>query len=664
MANEIVIQPKTSLKAVKKTCNICCSDKSSFITCLYCSYDSCHECTQTYILDNIVPKCMSCSKQWSYEFIQNNFTSTFVNGKYKKHRENILLNKEKSLLPETQIVLAKKNKEKKIQEQLKALKEQEELLKRKLMKLNRVSVEVYGKRENKVYNCIKPDCRGFLAENNTDTMTCGVCTINVCKSCRERRDDEHKCDPNIVENLKAIEKECKPCPKCNSMIYFVSGCFDGETLIPLYNGSFKNAKEIEKGDVLIGDDGNPREVLDTVNGEDDMYEINQNNGISYTVNSKHTLLLKDTNDNVIEILVDEYYNNYKSFHNLYGYKSNTSPNKDYLLSTVSIKKLDKNKYYGWKLDKNNRFILSDFTVTKNCSQMWCTQCQTAFDWRTGKIETGIIHNPHYWEYVRKLGQEDREVNRMFGNGNNQEENVDMCNFRFEDLLRNRNFTKNINYVSADILEMFRLVNHTSRYEKSKYESNLEDPKTNEDIRMRYLSKEIDEMYLKSMIQRRYKMSEFKHEAYMILDTFETVMRTLTVKYYNIIRQLSENNNQEINKQISEWMKENMELNKFTIDSIEKLCKRFSYKVPQNLEFNFQHFSFIFERISDLGGSEKFEPGMRNYIHSIINTYSSKYRSMPYNRAKSEIIKMWGQLSEEQKRYYIKMERVNTRVMLA
>jgi len=39
-----------------------------------------------------------------------------------------------------------------------------------------------------------------------------------------------------------------------------------------------------------------------------------------------------------------------------------------------------------------------------CPQMWCTQCQIAFNWNTGKRETGIIHNPHYFEFRRNGGQ--------------------------------------------------------------------------------------------------------------------------------------------------------------------------------------------------------------------------------------------------------------------
>ena len=39
-----------------------------------------------------------------------------------------------------------------------------------------------------------------------------------------------------------------------------------------------------------------------------------------------------------------------------------------------------------------------------CDQMYCTQCHTAFSWNTGRVETGVIHNPHYFQYMRATGQ--------------------------------------------------------------------------------------------------------------------------------------------------------------------------------------------------------------------------------------------------------------------
>jgi hypothetical protein len=73
---------------------------------------------------------------------------------------------------------------------------------------------------------------------------------------------------------------------------FFNNCLDPETPILLWNGNIKKAKDIIIGDELIGDDGDKRTVLNTCDGEDEMFEIEQYKGDNYTVNSNHILTLK------------------------------------------------------------------------------------------------------------------------------------------------------------------------------------------------------------------------------------------------------------------------------------------------------------------------------------------------------------------------------------
>ena len=44
-----------------------------------------------------------------------------------------------------------------------------------------------------------------------------------------------------------------------------------------------------------------------------------------------------------------------------------------------------------------------------CDQMWCVGCNTAFSWTRGTIETGRIHNPHYFDWLFNGGANQGEV---------------------------------------------------------------------------------------------------------------------------------------------------------------------------------------------------------------------------------------------------------------
>ena len=54
-----------------------------------------------------------------------------------------------------------------------------------------------------------------------------------------------------------------------------------------------------------------------------------------------------------------------------------------------------------------------------CDQMWCVECKTAFSWNRGTIETGNVHNPHFFQWMRQTGGQIGEPNILCGRDNNR-----------------------------------------------------------------------------------------------------------------------------------------------------------------------------------------------------------------------------------------------------
>lgn len=71
----------------------------------------------------------------------------------------------------------------------------------------------------------------------------------------------------------------------------VHNCFAADTPIQMYNGDIKNVQDVKSGDLLMGDDLTSRTVVDVTTGREEMYTIQQTNGIQYTVNKSHILSL-------------------------------------------------------------------------------------------------------------------------------------------------------------------------------------------------------------------------------------------------------------------------------------------------------------------------------------------------------------------------------------
>lgn len=78
----------------------------------------------------------------------------------------------------------------------------------------------------------------------------------------------------------------------------VGKCLHPDTLVRMGDLSLRRAKDVCTGDHLMGDDSTTRYVTSTIKGTDEMYEIFQEYGRTYTVNKSHILTLsrRDTEE--------------------------------------------------------------------------------------------------------------------------------------------------------------------------------------------------------------------------------------------------------------------------------------------------------------------------------------------------------------------------------
>jgi DNA topoisomerase II len=76
-------------------------------------------------------------------------------------------------------------------------------------------------------------------------------------------------------------------------------CIRRNTKVLLWSSKIIRADEVQQGDLLIGDDGLPRKVLNVFAGKGEMYKIEQAHGETYYVNGDHILTLHMPDHKVI-----------------------------------------------------------------------------------------------------------------------------------------------------------------------------------------------------------------------------------------------------------------------------------------------------------------------------------------------------------------------------
>lgn len=221
------IASSNQIKVTKRTeeCNVCLEDieVDRYIECS-CQYRCCQECCKQYIMINCLlrdPHCIKCKVEWTFRFLVTNFDSKWFKGtkegQYKHYKRAVLLEREKSKIPET----------------LGFIKRTKDAIKPRTLEKDPEDfwhsfgrIRGYKTNDNFKYmcSCPKVGCRGLIDLK----YHCIVCKSKVCPKCHTIKGVEekisHECNPETIKTVEYLKKKTKPCPGCATFIQKSRGC--------------------------------------------------------------------------------------------------------------------------------------------------------------------------------------------------------------------------------------------------------------------------------------------------------------------------------------------------------------------------------------------------------------------------------------------------------
>lgn len=163
-----------------------------------------------------------------------------------------------------------------------------------------------------------------------------------------------------------------------------------------------------------------------------------------------------------------------------------------------------------------------------CDQMWCPSCKNAWNWKTGSIVNGVIHNPHYYEYQRQIN--NGVIPRVLGDvpcgglPGYQQWRIVYNYFPLE--IKERQKLRNIH---RNILHFQDVIIRPMIQE-------IRELKDNKSLRIRYMLGKTSQDECKSMISHRYSRH---HQLESILNVYQLYNTVVTENIMYLFRYLTE-----------------------------------------------------------------------------------------------------------------------------
>jgi hypothetical protein len=495
---------------------------SKVTSCPYCEFDPCRTCVRKYVLNETETKCMNCKKTWTRAHQNVILLPAFVNGELRAHQEQVFYEREMALFPTTIEVI-----------------EERRITHRLNYEYRIIQERISAKWSNiRYFNTL-------IRENNK------LITL-------------HRSLPKMFSDVNPEEIKIQ----------------NEQTTLKFENEKFELVKdqtrenvirrllEMEPSDRRIAmanhiDGADPAEILETLRRTGQLDEASKRARTQFIracpIESCRGFLSQQWKCGLCNISTC-------SKCNIPKIKSRQTDTND--TNDANDTNDTKDEHVCNPDDVATAELLAKDTrpcpqcgtgifKIDGCDQMWCTECHTAFNWRTGRLETGHFHNPHYFEYQRRMGTNVRNIMDIPCNAMQPDQyhgviyhliNIVVTLVEREKRIF-RPFTKEIKHIlQVRTMDYAVSIDYFAnrilpRYRPDAIQDNME-------LRVQYLTEQITKDEFKSALSREAKQFNKKIEIGQVVQTVVFGMSDILTRLINLLRETREtienDNRQHIN----------------------------------------------------------------------------------------------------------------------
>ena len=522
---------KNNISKMKKQelldCPICCEKETKslrrMIKCNYCNTSICKQCVCRYLLQTKQsPHCMQCLHEWNPNFVSKIGTLNFFHKEIREHLAKNFLEQEKLKLPETQPDVEKELQIRKIAKEIR------ELYKKSYDIKIKIQSTVKDRKKRISSRCCLKD------KIKSSNRNYSVCRLNTCFNHFGNKDTTCHGKPLITPEQ-----------------------FKKDNLEKQYLDHIKNyTNEIKTFNVIINELKKENEII---RNQIVIKHHERNNLFGQPINRKRKFIKACPKENCKGFLST-------------GWKCG-------ICSTTFCKYCHEEKKDDHVCDEDTKKTIellakdtrpcpscgTGIFKIDGCDQMWCVDCKTAFSWKTGQVEKGIIHNPHYYQWMRNTnnGNVPRNPLDVPNNFDPCAGVVDAYRLRYAFKMLNVRHHKDDDF---GILTSFtRIRNHTNYLLERYYTINLDYDKQ---LRIRYLLNELDENEWLNILRKELKNREYITEIRQILSMYANTINELLLE---VLQHKNKKNT------INELLKLT-DYSRNHLDNIAKLYKRVPFRL--------------------------------------------------------------------------------------